>query len=112
MKNGELRALGVTSGQRMDFIKDIPTLAEQGLPDFEITQWFGVFAPAHTPSEIVHFLNREIIAVLNLPDVREKLLAQGAEPVGSSPEEFGEFLRREIQKFGELVKISGAQGQQ
>jgi tripartite-type tricarboxylate transporter receptor subunit TctC len=108
VKSGKLQALGVTSRQRMDLIKEVPTLAEQGLPDFEITQWFGVFAPANTPSEIVRFLNQEIVAVLNFPDVREKLLAQGAEPVGSSPEEFGRFLKAEIKKFEKLVKISGA----
>ena len=73
-----------------------------------MTQWFGVFAPAQTPPDVVARLSREIVAVLALPDVAERLSAQGAEPVASSPQEFAAFIRAEVVKFGKLVKQSGA----
>ena len=108
VRNGKLTALGVTSAKRLGIAADIPTIAEQGMAGFEITQWFGVFAPAHTPPEIVSRLNREFVAVLAMPDVAERLNAQGAEPVGSSPQEFARFIRAEIDKYAQVVKQSGA----
>ena len=108
VRTGKLRAMGITSAKRLAIASDIPTLAEQGLPGFEVTQWFGVFAPAQTPPDVVARLSREIVAVLALPDVAERLSAQGAEPVASSPQEFAAFIRAEVVKFGKLVKQSGA----
>lgn len=108
VKNRKLTALGVTSAKRLGIAADIPTIAEQGMAGFEITQWFGVFAPAQTPPEIVSRLNREFLAVLAMPDVAARLNAQGAEPVGSSPQEFARFIRAEIEKYARVVKQSGA----
>jgi tripartite-type tricarboxylate transporter receptor subunit TctC len=108
VKSGKLRGLAVTSAKRLAIAAEIPTVAEQGLPGFEVTQWFGVFAPAQTPPEIITRLHREFAAVLAMPDVAEKLNAQGAEPVGSPPQEFAAFVHAELDKFGKLVKQSGA----
>ncbi|MCE2948882.1 MAG: Bug family tripartite tricarboxylate transporter substrate binding protein [bacterium] len=108
VKAEKLRALGVTSTKRIEQAPEIPTIAEQGYPGFEIMQWFGVFAPAKTPPEIVERLYKEIAAVLSEPSVVETLRAQGAEPVASSPAEFAKFIRAEIVRFGKLVKLSGA----
>jgi len=108
VKAGKLKGLGVTSAKRLGIAADIPTIAEQGMPGFEVVQWFGVFAPAGTPAEIVQRLHKEIAGVLAMPDVAERLSAQGAEPVGSTPAEFAKFIRAEIDKYGVLVKQSGA----
>ncbi len=104
VRAGRLRALAVTSPNRMEQAKDIPTIAEQGYPGFEVTQWFGLFAPARTPHEIVERLYRETAAVLKSPDVRDRLIAQGAEPVGSSPGQFRSFIASQSAKFGKAVR--------
>jgi tripartite-type tricarboxylate transporter receptor subunit TctC len=108
VKDGRLRALAVTSPQRIGSAPDIPTASEQGVAGMEVTQWFGAYAPAGTPEPIVRLLHREMAAVLALPDVRASLAAQGAEAVGSTPEAFAKFLKGEIERFGLLVKQSGA----
>jgi len=108
VKDGKLRALAVTSAQRMASTPDLPTAAEQGLAGLQVTQWFGAYAPAGTPDAIVRQLQREIAAVLAQPEVRDNLAAQGAQPVGSTPEVFARFLKSEIERFGVLVKQSGA----
>ncbi|HZZ95153.1 MAG TPA: tripartite tricarboxylate transporter substrate binding protein [Usitatibacter sp.] len=104
VRTGKIHALGVTSAKRMEQAKDIPTIAEQGYPGFEVTQWFGFFAPAKTPPEIVERLYHETAAVLASPDMRERLVAQGADPVGSSPAEFKAFTAKESAKFGKIVQ--------
>jgi tripartite-type tricarboxylate transporter receptor subunit TctC len=86
----------------------VPTLAESGLPGFEVGSWQGVFAPAGTPPEIVKRLNVEIVKALNLPDVREKLSGLGAEIVADSPEEFSALVKAEVVKWADVVKKSGA----
>jgi len=86
----------------------VPTLAESGLPGFEVGSWQGVFAPAGTPPEIVKRLNVEIVKILNLPDVKEKLTGLGAEPVGNSSEEFSAMVKAEVVKWADVVKKSGA----
>jgi tripartite-type tricarboxylate transporter receptor subunit TctC len=78
------------------------------MPGLTITQWFGAYAPAGTPAAVVSRLNREMVAIIQSPDVRKILLDQGAEPVGSSPEAFAQFLKAEISRFDELVRVSGA----
>ena len=108
VKDGRLRALAVTSAQRMSSAPEIPTTAEQGVAGMEVTQWFGAYAPAGTPDAIVRLLQRELAAVLALPDVRSSLEAQGAQPVGSTPEAFSKFLKSEIERFGAMVRQSGA----
>src|SRR5439155_13149987 len=107
-KAGKLRALAVTTAKRSSIAPDVPTLAESGLPGFEVGSWQGVFAPARTPPEIVKRLNVEIVKALNLPDVREKLGGLGAEIVADSPEEFAAFVKTEGVKWSDVVKKSGA----
>jgi tripartite-type tricarboxylate transporter receptor subunit TctC len=108
VKAGKLRALGVTSARRSQAAPDIPTIAESGVPGYEVDSWFGILAPAATPKEIVSKLNVEIVRILKIPEVRERLLEQGAEPVGDTPEHFAEHIRRETAKWARVVKASGA----
>ena len=107
VKAGRLRALGVTSRKRSALLPDVPTIAEAALPGYEAVGWFGFAAPAGTPRDVVIKLNREIVRILHLPDVRERLVAQGAEPVGNSPEEFSKFVKAETAKWGKLVQGLG-----
>jgi tripartite-type tricarboxylate transporter receptor subunit TctC len=107
-KSGKLRALGVTTAKRSPAAPDVPTLAEAGLTGYEIGSWQGVFAPAGTPPAIIKRLNTEIVKIINLPDVQEKLLLLGAEPVGNSSEEFTVLVKAEGAKWGDIVKKSGA----
>jgi len=107
-KGGKLRALGVTTAKRSPAAPDVPTLAEAGVVGYEIGSWQGVFAPAGTPPAIVKRLNSEIVKIINLPDVQEKLLLLGAEPVGNSSEDFTVFVKAEVIKWGDVVKKSGA----
>jgi tripartite-type tricarboxylate transporter receptor subunit TctC len=107
-KAGKLRALAVTTAKRSAVAPDVPTLAEAGLPGFEVGSWQGVFAPAGTPPEIVKRLNVEIVKILNMPDVKEKLIGLGAEPVGNSSEEFSAMVKAEVVKWADVVRKSGA----
>jgi tripartite-type tricarboxylate transporter receptor subunit TctC len=108
VKAGNLRALFITGTQRSSVYPELPTVAELGMPGLTITQWFGAYAPAGTPAAVVSRLNRQMVAIIQSPDVRKILLDQGAEPVGSSPEAFAQFLKAEISRFDELVRVSGA----
>jgi tripartite-type tricarboxylate transporter receptor subunit TctC len=107
-KGGKLRALAVTTAKRSPAAPDVPTLAEAGVAGYEIGSWQGVFAPAGTPPEIVKRLNAEIVRIINLPEVKDKLLILGAEPVGNSSEEFTVFVKAEVVKWGDVVRKSGA----
>jgi len=107
-KGGKLRALAVTTAKRSPVAPDVPTLAESGLPGYEVGSWQGVFAPAGTPPDIVRRLNTEIVKIINSPDVQKKLLELGAEPVGNSSEEFATLVKAEVVKWGDVVKKSGA----
>ncbi len=109
VKNGRLRGLGVTGGKRAGGAPDIPTIAEAGVPGYEATQWFGVLAPAGTPREIIARLHAEIARVLQAADVKGRFAADGAEPVGSTPEAFAAFLRSETVKWAKVVKNAGIQ---
>ncbi len=105
VRSGKLRALGVTSLSRVAVAPDIPTIAESGLPGYEAVQWSGLLAPARTPREIIARLHKEAVAVLRMPDTRERLAGDGSEVVASSPEEFGKFLKAELVKWEEVVKL-------
>ena len=105
---GKMRPLAVTSLKRISVLRDVPTLDEAGLKGFDSVAWNGVLAPAGTPKEIVARLNAEILRILSLPDVRERLSSQGADPVGGTPEQFAALIRSEIQKWAKVVKDSGA----
>ena len=107
VRAGRLRALGVTTAQRTAAAPDIPTIAEGGLPGFDSVQWYGLFAPAHTPREIVERLNKETVAMLQTGQVRERLAADGAEIVGSTPEAFAAFYQAELAKWAKVVKAAG-----
>jgi tripartite-type tricarboxylate transporter receptor subunit TctC len=106
-RSGRVRALGVTTAQRAAAAPDIPTIAESGLAGFESVQWYGLFAPANTPREIIERLNKETIVVLRLPQNRERLVADGAEVVGSTPEAFAAFYQAELVKWAKVVKDAG-----
>lgn len=109
IKAGRLRALGVTGAKRSNAAPDIPTIAEAGVPGYEATQWFGILAPAGTPRAIVDRLHRETVRALKEPEVRNRLVADGSDPVGSTPEEFAAYLRSETVKWAKVVKDVGIQ---
>lgn len=105
---GKLRPLAVTALVRSPALPQVPTMAESGYPGYEAVNWFGILAPARTPSEIVKRLNAEIIKIVNLPDVKERYASLGAEALTSTPQEAADFIKREIEKWAKIVKISGA----
>ena len=106
---GKLRALAVTTIRRSRAADDIPTLAESGVPGYDANAWFGVFAPAGTPAAVINRLHAEIAKIVRVPEIRDRFLALGAEPVGSTPEQFAAFYRNEVAKWAKVVKASGAQ---
>ena len=108
VRSGRLKALGVTSDQRSAVAPALPTIAESGLPGYDASQWWGVATRAGTPKDIVSRLNAEIVKVVALPEVRERLGAQGVNAKGNSPVQFGAFIQAEIAKWGKVVKDSGA----
>lgn len=109
VKAGRLRALAVTTLARSPFVPELPTIAESGLPGFDLTTWFGLMVPAGTPPEIVAKLNAEVVHALNSKDMRERLEKMGAEPpVNNTPEHFAAFIRSEAAKYAKVVKDSGA----
>lgn len=103
---GRVRPLGVTSSRRSAAVPEVPTIAESGVPGFEAIAWFGLFAPAGTPRAIVAKLSREVARILKLPEIHDRLSGQGAEPVGSSPDEFSAVIRSDIAKWGKVVKAA------
>ncbi len=107
VKAGKLRALAVTSSKRVPELADMPTVAESGLPGFEVVGWFGLFAPAGTPQPVIGRLNAEIVRILNVPESRERLSGHGLIPGGGTPQELGQFLQAEIAKWGKLIKETG-----
>jgi tripartite-type tricarboxylate transporter receptor subunit TctC len=111
VKAGRLRALAVTTAQRSPSVPELPTVSEAGLPGFEATTWHGVVVPAATPGPLVQELNRELNAVLNEKDLRERLAALGAEVVTGTPREFADYVAREIPKWAKVVKDSGARAE-
>ncbi|MBB3013150.1 Bug family tripartite tricarboxylate transporter substrate binding protein [Cupriavidus alkaliphilus] len=111
VREGKLRALGITSAKRSASAPDIPTLAEQGLPGFEADSWFAVFAPANTPKEVVAKLNAELNRIFTLPEVQAKLKTLGLDPVLGTPEKLAAYQRQEIAKWARVVKESGAKAE-
>ncbi|MCW5605804.1 MAG: tripartite tricarboxylate transporter substrate binding protein, partial [Burkholderiales bacterium] len=111
VKAGRLRALGISGAGRASLMPDVPTIAESGLAGYETSTWHGVLVPAATPREIVLQLNGEINRILNAPDVRGKLIGQGLDPVGGTPEQFADYIRSEIAKWAKVVKASGARAE-
>jgi tripartite-type tricarboxylate transporter receptor subunit TctC len=108
VRAGKIQALAVTSLARIAVLPDVPTLHELGLKDFDAVGWNGLLAPAGTPRDIVARLNTEVVRVLRIPEVRDQLTSQGADIVGNSPEQFAAWIRAEVRKWAEVVKVSGA----
>lgn len=108
LKSGRVKVLGVLSKDRSALVPELPTLNETGLRGFESSGWFAILAPAATPAPIVQRLNAEITAVLRMPEVRERFAAAGLEPLPSSPEELSALMKSETQKWGRVIKESGA----
>lgn len=104
VRAGKLRVLGITSAQRFATMPEIPTVAEQGLPGFETVSWSGICAPGATPRPVINRVQAEVSRVLKLPEIRDRLLRDGIEPVGGSPEEFQAHIKREMQKWGRVVR--------
>jgi len=111
VKSGRLRALAVSGAKRSSLVPDLPTVAEAGVPDYEVTVWFGLVAPAGTPREVVQKLNAEVQKILAMPDVRERFLAQGVEPQGSTPEQFAEHIRTQMAKWAKVVQDAGVKAE-
>lgn len=107
VKAGKLRALAVSSARRVAAAPDLPTVAEAGFPGFETGSWQGVLAPAGTRHEIVDKLNRELRSILDTPEMKERLAAQGTEVRAGSPEALAQFMRNEIARWAKVVKQSG-----
>ena len=107
LATGQLKALAVTTSQRVAAFPDVPTVAESGFPGYEVTSWYGVLAPAGTPPEAIDRLYREIARVLQLPAVREKIVALGAVPTVNTPEQFGEELKTLVRLWAPVVEAAG-----
>ena len=107
IKAGKLRALAIVAPQRSSALPEVPTVAEAGLKDFEVTTWYGILAPAGTPQSVVRRLNAELVKVMHAPEMKEKLTATGTEPLTSTPEEFAAYIKREIAKWGDVIRKAG-----
>jgi tripartite-type tricarboxylate transporter receptor subunit TctC len=106
VKAGKLRALGVSTAKRSATAPDVPTVAESGLPGFDVTVWFAVLAPAATPREIIERANRILVKALQASDVRERLASQGAEPVGNTPEQVTAQMKTDLAKWAKVIKAA------
>ena len=106
-KTGKLRALAVTGMQRLSIAPELPTIAESGYPNFEAGTWYGFFGPAQLPPEIVAKIHADVVAVLRLPDIQQKLAAQGWDSIGNSPAEFAAVLKADFDKWAKVVKAAG-----
>jgi tripartite-type tricarboxylate transporter receptor subunit TctC len=108
VKNGKVRAIAVTTAQRSALLPNIPTIAEQGFPGYEVSGWYGLLAPAGTPKEVVTYLNNEVVKVLRQNEMKERMGADGAIPVGNTPDQFAAYIRSEMEKYAKVIKASGA----
>jgi tripartite-type tricarboxylate transporter receptor subunit TctC len=111
VRAGRARALAVLSAKRFAAAPDIPSIVEAGFPGIEADVWFGLFAPAKTPPAVVRRIHRDLVEALGTPEARETMLKQGAVPVPTSPEEFAAFLKREIDKWGRVIREAGLKAQ-
>jgi len=111
VKSGRVRALAIGGTQRFPTLPDVPTLAEAGLPNYTFQSWFGIFAPARTPEAVVRTLNRELVRIIALPETRKAFVELGIEPVGTSPEDFGKYLRAEIARWSDVMRAHNIRGE-
>jgi tripartite-type tricarboxylate transporter receptor subunit TctC len=107
IKSGRLKALAVTGAKRAPMLPDVPTMAEAGVPGYELTNWFGLVTRAGAPRDIVDRVNADVVKVVQMPDVRQRLLDMALDPVGDTPEQFGEFIRSETAKWVKVIKEAG-----
>ena len=107
IRSGRLRVLGAASTERNRLLPEVPTFGELGYPKVAVSLWYGLLAPAGTPKPVVEKLNREVARALTSPDVRDKLQAQGAEPMPGTPEAFASFMQEEMAKWAPVVKQAG-----
>jgi tripartite-type tricarboxylate transporter receptor subunit TctC len=108
VKGGKVKALAVTTAKRSPLAPDLPTMTEAGLPGFDISTWFGLMAPAGTPKDVVARWNRDLVKILESPDMKQKLALQGAESTPMTPEAFAAFIASEVPKYAKIIKASGA----
>jgi tripartite-type tricarboxylate transporter receptor subunit TctC len=107
VRGGKLRAIAATGARRLAALPDLPTVAESGVPGYDVASWYGMLAPAHTARPIIDKLNRETVAIMRLPELRDRLAADGAEAVGNSPEEFSAYIKRELARWATVIKSAG-----
>jgi len=107
IKAGKLRALGLLAPARAAALPEVPTVAEAGLANFEVSTWYGVLAPAGTPRPIINRLNTELVRIMNSPDLKDRLAALATDPLASTPDEFADFIRQEIARWGKVVREAG-----
>jgi tripartite-type tricarboxylate transporter receptor subunit TctC len=106
MQSGKLKPLAVAANNRLSLLPDVPTMTEAGFPDFEVSSWNGLLAPARTPKPIIDKLHQELVKIVAMPDIRERFAAQAADPVGSSPAEFRAYIEREVKRWGEVTRAA------
>ncbi len=111
IKGGKVRAIAMTGDKRFELMPELPTIAQAGVPGFEVRNWYGVFVPAGTSKEIVARLNAELVKVLQMPDVKAKLLESGIEALHSTPEQFATYIQSETKRWAKVVKDSGARAE-
>jgi tripartite-type tricarboxylate transporter receptor subunit TctC len=108
VKSGRVRAIAVTTRERSPLLPDVPTVAEQGFPGFEVNGWYGLLAPAAVPKDVLATLNAESVKVLRQADVKERMNAEGASPVGNTSEQFAAYMQSDAVKWAKVVQQSGA----
>jgi len=108
IRAGRVQVLGISSSKRSSQLPDVPTISEAGVPGYEAENWFGLFAPARTPQRIVARLNEAVVKIVRSPEIQAQFTALGADAVGNSPEEFAAFVRRDMERYARVVRLSGA----
>jgi tripartite-type tricarboxylate transporter receptor subunit TctC len=107
IRANRVRALAVTSATRIQPLPEVPTLAEAGMPGYDATSWYGLLAPARTPHDVIGRLHGEVAKAVRAPDLRERLLSEGAVPVGNTPEQFAAFIQNELKRWAKVIKDAG-----
>ena len=108
VKAGRVLALGVSTAMRSPLFPNVPTIAEAGLPGFEYDQWYGLLVAAKTPRTVVNTVNKEVVRILSAPEMKDRMMTQGATPKPTTPEAFDAFIRAEVKKFAPVIIASGA----